>query len=143
MGKYVYYTGGVTSGQAVKMINQLLCGVHQVATAEALVLAKKLGIDLKVLHEIISNCSGDSSIWRQFGPRMIDGDYEPRGSVDTMTKDTKSVVQTAMVMGAPILISSIPYQIFQLAAVKGLGPRDIASIVTIFEEYAGISICDS
>jgi 3-hydroxyisobutyrate dehydrogenase-like beta-hydroxyacid dehydrogenase len=143
MGKYIYYTGGVTSGQTVKMINQLLCGAYQVAAAEALVLAKKLGMDLHLLHEIISNCTGDSTIWRQFGPRMIDGDYEPRASVDTMTKDTKSLVQTAMVMGAPILISSIPYQIFHLAAEKGLGPRDIASIVTIFEEYAGISICDS
>ncbi len=142
MGKYIYHTGGVGKGETVKMINQLMVGVNQVATAEALVLAKKLGMDLKVLHEIISNSVGDSAVWRMFGPRMIDGDFEPRGSVNTMTKDSRSIVQTSVAVGAPILISSIPYQIFRLAESRGLGERDIASIVTIFEEYAGIKICD-
>jgi len=137
MGKHIYYTGGVGKGQTVKMINQLLVGVHQVATAEALVMAKKLGMDLKVLHEIVSNSVGDSAVWRMFGPRMIAGDYEPRGAVSTMTKDSRSVVQTAIELGTPILISSIPYQIFRLAESRGLGEKDIASIITIFEEYAG------
>ena len=58
MGKHIYYTGGVGKGQTVKTINQLLVAAHQVAAAEALVMAKKLGMDLKVLHDIISN-----SVW--------------------------------------------------------------------------------
>ncbi len=142
MGKHIYYTGGVGKGQTVKMINQLLVGVHMVAAAEALIMARKLGMDLKVLHEIISNSLGDSAVWKMFGPRMIDRDFEPRGSVNTMTKDSRSIVQTAVELGTPILISSIPYQIFRLAESRGLGEKDIASIITIFEEYAGIKMSD-
>jgi 3-hydroxyisobutyrate dehydrogenase-like beta-hydroxyacid dehydrogenase len=137
MGKNVYYTGVVGRGQTVKMINQLLVGAHQAATAEALVMAKKLGMDLKVLHDIVCNSVGDSAVWRMFGPRMIARDFEPKGAVNTMTKDLRSLIQTAVEIGSPILISNIPYQIFQLAESRGLGEKDIASIITIFEEYAG------
>jgi 2-hydroxy-3-oxopropionate reductase len=140
MGQYVYYTGRVGNGQTVKMVNQLLCGVHQIATAEALTLARKLGIDLDLLHKIICNSSGDSVIWRQFGSRMIARDFVPKGSVNTMTKDSRSVVETAIKLGVPIYISSIPYQIFRLAEARGLGSKDIASIITIFEEYAEIKM---
>ena len=137
MGKHIYYTGGVGKGQTVKMINQLLVGAHQVAAAEAVIMAEKLGMDMKVLHEIISNSIGDSAVWRMFAPRMIARDFEPRGSVNTMTKDSRAIVETAVALGTPILISSIPYQIFRLAESRGLGEKDIASIITIFEEYAG------
>jgi 3-hydroxyisobutyrate dehydrogenase len=142
MGKYVYNTGAVGKGQTVKMINQLLCGANQVAIAEALVMAKKLGMDLPLLHEIISNSSGDSVMWKQFAPRMIAGDYEPRGAVNTMSKDSRSIMQTAVQLGTPTLISSVAYHVFQLAESRGLGQKDVASIITIFEEYTGIRVCD-
>ena len=142
MGKHIYYTGGVGKGQTVKMINQLLVGVHQVATAEALVMAKKLGMDLKVLHEIVSNSVGDSAVWRMFGPRMIDRDFEPRGSVNTMIKDSRVIMQTAVELGTPILISSVAYQVFRMADSRGLSEKDGASIITIFEDYAGIKMSD-
>ena len=142
MGKYIYYTGGVGKGQTVKMINQLLVGAYQVAAAEALVMAKKLGMDLNVLHEIISNSLGDSAVWRMFGPRMIARDFEPRGAVNTMTKDFRSIMQTAVELGTPVLISSIPHQVFGMAESRGLGDKDIAAIITIFEEYAGIKMSD-
>ena len=142
MGKHVYYTGGVGKGQTVKMINQLLVGAHQVAAAEALVMAKKLGMDLKVLHEIISNSLGDSAIWRMFGPRMIDRDFEPRGAINTMTKDLRAIMQTAVELGTPILVSSITYQVLNMADSRGLAEKDCAALITIFEDYAGIKMSD-
>lgn len=142
MGKHVYYTGGVGKGQTVKMINQILVGAYQVAAAEALVMAKKLGMDLKVLHEIISNSLGDSAVWRMFGPRMIARDFEPKGAINTMSKDMRSIMQTAIEIGAPVLISSIPYQVYEMAESRGLGGKDCAAIITIFEEYAGIKMSD-
>jgi len=142
MGKHVYNTGGVGKGQTVKMINQLLVSVHHVATAEALVMAKKLGVDLKALHDIISNSLGDSAIWRMFGPRMITRDFEPRGAVSTLTKDSRIIMQTAVELGTPILVSSIAYQVLRMADSRGLGEKDSASIITIFEDYAGIKMID-
>ncbi len=142
MGQHIYYTGIAGNGQTVKMINQLLVGAHQVAAAEALILAKKLGVDLKLVHEVICNCAGDSVVWRLFGLRMIARDFEPKGSVNTMSKDSRSVVETAIKLGVPTYVSSIPYQIFRLAESRGLGSKDVASIITIFEEYAEIKMCD-
>ena len=142
MGKYIYYTGGVGKGQTVKMINQLLVGAHQVAAAEALVMAKKLGMDLKVLHDIISNSVGDSAVWRMFGPRMIDRDFEPRGAINTMTKDLRAIMQTAVELGTPILVSSITYQVLNMADSRGLAEKDCAALITIFEDYAGIKMND-
>ena len=142
VGKHIYYTGGVGKGQTVKMINQILVGAHQVAAAEALIMAKKLGMDLKVLHDIISNSIGDSAVWRMFGSRMITRDFEPRGAVSTMTKDSRSIMQTAVELGAPVLISSMAYQVFRIAESRGLGPKDISSIITIFEDFAGIKMSD-
>ena len=142
MGKHIYYTGGVGKGQTVKMINQLLVGAHQVAAAEALVMAKKLGMDLKVLHEIISNSVGDSAVWRMFGPRMIDRDFEPRGAINTMTKDLRAIMQTAVELGTPILVSSITYQVLNMADSRGLAEKDCAAIITIFEDYAGVKMSD-
>ena len=140
IGKHVYYTGGVGKGQTVKMINQLLVSVHHVATAEALVMAKKLGVDLKALHDIISNSLGDSAVWRMFGARMIARDFEPKGAVSTLTKDSRIIMQTAMELGTPILVSSIAYQVLRIADSRGLSEKDSASIITIFEEYAGIKV---
>ena len=142
MGKHVYYTGGVGKGQTVKMINQLLVGAYLVAAAEALVLAKKLGMDLKALHEIISNSLGDSAVWRMFGPRMIDRDFEPRGAINTMTKDLRAIMQTAVELSTPILVSSITYQVLNMADSRGLAEKDCAALITIFEDYAGIKISD-
>lgn len=142
MGKHIYYTGGVGKGQTVKTINQLLVAAHQVAAAEALIMAKKLGMDLKVLHDIVSNSVGDSAVWRMFGPRMIARDFEPRGAINTMTKDIRIVMQTAMELGTPIFLSSIPYQVFGMAESRGLGGKDVAAIITIFEEYTGIKMSD-
>ena len=142
MGKHIYYTGGVGKGQTVKTINQLLVAAHQVAAAEALIMAKRLGVDLKVLHNIISNSVGDSAVWRMFGPRMIDRDFEPRGAINTMTKDLRAIMQTAVELGTPILVSSITYQVLNMADSRGLAEKDCAAIITIFEEYAGIKMSD-
>ena len=142
VGKNIYYTGGVGKGQTVKMINQLLVSVHHVAAAEALVMAEKLGVDLKTLHDIISNSVGDSAVWRMFGARMIARDFEPKGSVNTLVKDTRIIMQTALELGTPVLASSLAYQVFRIANSRGLGEKDSASIITIFEDYAGIKMSD-
>jgi hypothetical protein len=51
-------------------------------------------------------------------------------------------MQTAMELGTPTFLSSIPYQVFQTAESRGLGAKDIAAIITIFEDYAGIKMSD-
>jgi 3-hydroxyisobutyrate dehydrogenase-like beta-hydroxyacid dehydrogenase len=77
-----------------------------------------------------------------FGARMIARDFEPKGSVNTLVKDTRIVMQTAIELGTPVLASSVAYQVFRIANSRGLGEKDSASIITIFEDYAGIKMSD-
>ncbi|MEE9399883.1 MAG: NAD(P)-dependent oxidoreductase [Dehalococcoidales bacterium] len=142
MGKNIYHVGKVGQGETVKMINQILVAAHQIATAEALVMAKKLGVDLQVLVDVISNSVGDSRIWRLLAPRMIVGDFEAKGAINTMSKDTRLIMDTGVALGVPLLCTSLTYQIFQWAESRGLGKQDITSLITMFEEYAGVKVSE-
>jgi len=74
-------------------------------------MGKKLGVNLKVLVDIISNSAGDSWIFRHTAPRMIAGDFEPKGALNILTKDSWIVVNTAMELGIPLLVSNIVHHL--------------------------------
>jgi 3-hydroxyisobutyrate dehydrogenase-like beta-hydroxyacid dehydrogenase len=105
-------------------------------------MAKKLGMNLQVLFDVISNSVGDSCIWRMLAPRMIAGDFEAKGAINTMSKDTRLIMDTGVALGIPLLCSSLTYQIFQWAESRGLGKQDVASLITLFEEWAGVKVGD-
>ena len=142
MGKYIYHVGGVGQGQTVKMINQLLVAAYIAATAEAMVLAKKLNINLPVLVDIVSKSVGDSFIWRTKAPLIIAGDFQARGSLSSLTKDARIIMDTGMELGVPLPITSVIYQLFQWAEIQGLGDLDGSAIVKLFEELARIKVAD-
>jgi len=70
------------TGSKVKMINQLLAGVHIAASAEAMALAIRVGADPKVVYEVISNSAGSSWMFQNRVPHILDGDYTPRSAVN-------------------------------------------------------------
>ena len=59
-----------------------------------------------------------------------------------MSKDMRSIIHTALDINTPVFISCIPYHVFEMAESRGLGGKDGAAIITIFEEYAGIKMSD-
>ena len=74
-------------GSKVKMINQLLAGVHIAATAEAMALGIRAGGDPKVLYEVISNTAGGSWMFQNRVPHILAGDYTPLSAVNIFVKD--------------------------------------------------------
>ncbi len=138
MGRNVFHVGKVGEGQAVKIVNQILVSANIASLAEALVIAKKLGLDPDAVLNVISKSAGDSFVLRSIGPQMAAGDFEPRATVDILCKDTQNIMDTALALDMPLLISGLNYQIYHMARARGLGQKDVAALVQLFEELAGL-----
>jgi 3-hydroxyisobutyrate dehydrogenase-like beta-hydroxyacid dehydrogenase len=85
--------GGVGAASSVKLINQLLAGVHIVAAAEAMAFGAKLGLDTASLYEIIKNAAGGSWMFENRAPAMLSGDWTPHSQLAIFVKDLVSHVK--------------------------------------------------
>jgi 3-hydroxyisobutyrate dehydrogenase len=131
------------------MINQLLVAANAASTVEALVMAKKLDVNIRALLEIISNSAGDSWIWRQRVPRILYHDTKTEGltwcvpgNLNIMAKDTRAIMETGIKLGVPLPISSVAYQLFQEGEARGLGELDDVALIKLHEEIAGLRVSE-
>ena len=90
-------------GAAFKMINQLLAGVHIAAASEAIAFAAKQGLDIRKVYEVITASAGNSWMFENRMPHVLDGDYAPRSAVEIFVKDLgiiQDMARTAKFPGA-------------------------------------------
>ena len=129
----VYRLGDAAgTGSKVKMINQLLAGVHIAASAEAMALGIKAGADPNVLYEVISNSAGSSWMFQNRVPHILDGDYAPRSAVNIFVKDLGIVLEAGKGHKFPLPLTAAAHQMFLMAAAAGHGLEDDAAVVKIF-----------
>ena len=128
------YRLGDASGQGstVKMINQLLAGVHIAASAEAMALGLKAGADPKALYEVISNSAGSSWMFQNRVPHILAGDYTPHSAVNIFIKDLGIVLDAARKESFPLPLTATAQQMFLQAAAAGHGFEDDAAVIKIF-----------
>ena len=125
------------AGSQVKMINQLLAGVHIAATAEAMALAAKTGIDLKTLYDVICVSAGSSWMFENRGEHIVSGDYTPRSSVDIFVKDLGIVTSEADSAGAVTPLAATALALFKEASEAGLGREDDAAVAKVLAKKSG------
>ena len=125
-------------GSEVKMINQLLAGVHIAAAAEALTLGAKLGLDLKMLHEVIQECAGNSWMFGNRGAHIVAGDYTPHSAVNIFIKDLGIV--TGEAGEHPVPLSDTALALFKEAADAGMGLEDDAAVAKLLAKKGGIEL---
>lgn len=142
IGTKVAYVGeSVGDGQALKLVNQLLAGVHIAAAAEALGLAAALGLDVRATWEVIRHGAAGSFMLNDRGARMLDGEFEPvRSALDIFVKDMGLVVGAAKGKKLPTPLAAAAEQLYLAGSAEGLGRRDDASLVTLYERWAGRSV---
>ncbi|MHB9089883.1 MAG: NAD(P)-dependent oxidoreductase [Chloroflexota bacterium] len=138
MSANLYNTGPIGTGQVAKMCNQLMCGTALVATAECMTLAAKLGMDRKLLYEIITQSSGDGWMFRNRADRMIAGDFETKGRLDIFTKDLGIVLDTADQIHLPLLLTAAARQWVQMGVAEGYAGEDDSAVVKVMEQFAGL-----
>lgn len=127
-------------GSKVKMINQLLAGVHIAATAEALTLAAKAGLDLQTVYDVISVSAGSSWMFENRGPHIVDGDYTPRSAVNIFVKDLGIVTAEAELEGGATPLSATALALFRAASEAGLGFEDDAAVAKVLAKQSGVHL---
>jgi 3-hydroxyisobutyrate dehydrogenase len=120
------------AGTKVKVLNQLLAGVHIAAMAEALALGVREGVDLAALYEVITHSAGNSWMFENRAPHVLAGDYTPLSAVDIFVKDLGIVLDTARAAKFPLPLSAAAHQMFMMAAAAGHGREDDSAVIKIF-----------
>ena len=123
-------------GSKVKMINQLLAGVHIAAAAEAMALGLRAGCDPDALYEVISNSAGSSWMFQNRVPHILKGDYTPLSAVNIFVKDLGIVLDYAKKSVFPLPLSATAHQMFMQASAAGYGAEDDAAVIKMFPGIA-------
>lgn len=127
-------------GASVKMINQLLAGVHIAAACEAISLAAKLGLDLATVYEVILGSAGNSWMFENRIPHVLDGDYRPLSSVEIFVKDLGIIQDMARTERYPVPIASAALQMYLAASGAGMGRDDDSSLARVYAQLSGATL---
>ena len=139
-GKNIRLCGAVGAGQVVKLINQLLVGIHTSAIAEAAVFGARLGADPRIVLDLIGTSFGGSTMMTRNLPRFISRDFSPATPVGLILKDLGLIHDEARNGGVPLLLGALAEQRFSEARARGLGDEDMAALVKLWEEPAGVMV---
>jgi L-threonate 2-dehydrogenase len=120
------------AGSKVKIINQLLAGVHIAAAAEAMALGLREGVDAEALYDVITHSAGNSWMFENRVPHILKGDYTPLSAVDIFVKDLGLVLDTARRTKFPLPLSAAAHQMFMMASSAGYGGEDDSAVIKIF-----------
>lgn len=119
-------------GSSVKIVHQLLAGVHIAVAAEAMAMAKKAGIPLDIMYDVVTNAAGNSWMFENRMAHVLAGDYTPLSAVDIFVKDLGLVTDTAKALHFPIPLASTAYQMFTNASNAGYGRYDDSAVIMTF-----------
>lgn len=128
------------TGAAFKMVNQLLAGVHIAAACEAIAFAARQGLDIRKVYEVITASAGNSWMFENRIPHVLDGDYAPRSAVDIFTKDLGIVMDMARSGKFPVPVAGAALQMFLMTAAAGMGRDDDASVARLYAQIAGLDL---
>jgi 3-hydroxyisobutyrate dehydrogenase len=138
MGRKIILCGGAGAGQAAKICNNLILGATMIATAEAFVLAEKLGLSHQALFDVASTSSGQSWSLTNYCPvpGLVPGSpanngYQPGFSAALMLKDLKLAQEAAANTGAVTPIGATATQLYALYNAWGEGSADFSGIINM------------
>ena len=135
MGDKIFCVGK-EPGQAaaVKTVNQLLCGIHLAAAAEAFSLARKLGLDLKMILEILGGSSVSSWMLKDRGPRMMEREPAVTSAIDIFAKDLGIVLEAGRDVRAALPLAAAAHQMFLATSGRGDGAADDSQVIRSYKQ---------
>lgn len=119
-------------GATVKIIHQLLAGVHIAVGAEAMALAARAGIPLDLMYDVVTHAAGNSWMFENRMQHVVAGDYTPTSMVDIFVKDLGLVADTARALHFPLPLASTALNMFTSASNAGYGREDDSAVIKIF-----------
>lgn len=141
MGSTVVHCGpSAGDGQSVKLVNQLLCGIHIAAAGEALAYAEALGLDPESVYETVRHGAAGSFMLEDRGRRMLDRAFlPPKSALDIFVKDMGLVREAAGERGFATPLSDVAHRLYEEGSSLGFGGEDDSGILRVFEEGMGPS----
>ena len=127
-------------GAAFKMIHQLLAGVHIAAASEAMAFAARQGLDLRKVYEVITASAGNSWMFENRMPHVLEADYAPRSATEIFVKDLGIIQDMARTHRFPVPMSAAALQMFLATAASGMARDDDASVARLYAKIGGASL---
>lgn len=131
MGKNIVHCGPHGSGQRVKAVNQVICALNILAVSEGLLFAKRMGLDLQTVHEVVSSGAAASWMLSQLGPKMIAGDWEPGFMIRLQAKDLRLASAAMDASGGRLEGTDLATRLFNRAAEESLGREGTQALVKL------------
>ena len=132
-----YYVGAFGAGSKVKFVANLLVAIHNVAAAEAMVLAMKSGLDLAMVLKVVADGAGSSRMLQLRGPMMVKGDYsDATMKVKIWQKDMTIIGDYARKIDCPTPLFSASAPFYSAAMAMGRGAEDTAAVCAVLEKMA-------
>ncbi|MBI4306656.1 MAG: NAD(P)-dependent oxidoreductase [Chloroflexi bacterium] len=138
LGKNITLVGPNGAGHTAKLANQILVAGCMSGIAEAMVFAKKAGLDLGVWFEAVKNGAGTSWHLTTQGPKVLDGDFSAGYMVKHHRKDLRLIQETAHEMGVPLPVASAVLQLYR--ALQSMGGDELGhqALVKVYESLARV-----
>ena len=134
------YCGDCGAGNTTKLANQIIVAINIAAVSEALVLAKKAGLDPNVVFDAIKGGLAGSTVLNAKAPMMIEGNFNPGFRVRLHQKDLNNALQTARELSVPLPFTALAQQIIGSLMNEGKGDADHSAIANFIEDMAGTKI---
>lgn len=135
MAGSVVRVGEVGAGNSTKLANQIIVALNIAAVSEAFVLAKKMGVDLELMHEAIRGGLAGSTVLDAKAPMMIDRQFKPGFKIDLHLKDLNNVLETAGELEVSLPLTSSMQEALDKLSAEGFGEEDHSAILRYFEDF--------
>lgn len=141
LGKNINHIGDHGAGQVTKAANQIIVGLTIQAVAEALIFAKKSGVDPVKVRRAIMGGYAQSRVLELHGQRMLDRNFQPGGKVKSHRKDLEIVLSVAKEMGICLPGTAMMSQLFNAVVAHDGSDWDHSAIVTVLESMSDVNVC--
>lgn len=143
MGENIVHVGETNgAGQGAKLCNQVLVLVNLLATCEALTLGGALGLDVQRVFDAVKSGAGGSWQFENMGARIISGDLEPGGTVETVQKDLRILMDAAQELQMPLPACALVHQLYNAVEASGLGKKGHQALVAAYERLSDVHVPD-
>ncbi len=139
-GRSITHVGPQGAGQKVKLVNQILVVVTELAVCEGLLFAQAGGLDLERTLEAVKGGAAGSWMLSNRGPQMIARDWRPGFTIDLQQKDLRLVLEAADQMGIPLMATSMVFHLYRSLQARGLGAEGNHALVKALEGMAGLAL---
>lgn len=141
MGNKIFHVGPSGSGEVIKLVNNILVGIIVAATAEALALGAKAGVDVETMARVVGESTGNSwQLANSFPLRAFNGSFQPGFMTDLLVKDLGLALDLGAETQVPVFLTALARQLYGESQSAGYGRDDCTSVLRVIESVAGVAV---